>query len=164
MLEVSYVLYLLPPHHANFNKRLVKAPKLYFYDTGLACSLLSIREEPQVSTHYLRGGLFENLVLAEILKSYDAQGRVAPVYFWQDKTGREVDFLLKTPTGLLALEVKASQTLGPDDFRQLTRWRGLSGGPAERACVVNAGTLALPTAQGTYVPLPALPAVLREAG
>ena len=164
VLEASYVLYLLPPHHANYNKRLVKAPKLYFYDTGLACSLLGIREAPQVSTHYLRGGLFENLVLTEILKHYDAQGRVAPVYFWQDKTGREVDFLLETPTGLLALEVKASQTLNTDDFRQLTHWRGLSGSPAERACVVNAGTLALPTAQGAYVPLLELPAVLRAAG
>ena len=62
------MLCLLPPHHANFNKRLVKAPRLYFYDTGLSCSLPGIREAPHASTHYPRGGLFENLVLAEILK------------------------------------------------------------------------------------------------
>ena len=97
VLEASYVLYLLPPHYANFSKRLTKAPKLYFYDTGLACSLLGIRESAQVASHYLRGGLFENLVLTEILKHYDAQGQVAPVYFWQDKTGREIDFVLEQP-------------------------------------------------------------------
>ena len=160
VLEASYVLYLLPPHHANFSKRLIKAPKLYFYDTGLACSLLGIREGAQLASHYLRGGLFENLILTEILKHYDALGQVAPVYFWQDKTGREVDFLLEQPTGLLALEVKAGLTLSTDYFRQLDYWRSLSGVPVERAYVVYAGTTTRPTAHGTLLQLADLATVL----
>ncbi len=160
VLEASYVLYLLPPHHANFSKRLIKSPKLYFYDTGLACSLLGIRESAQVASHYLRGGLFENLVLTEILKHYDALGQVAPVYFWQDKTGREVDFLLDQPAGLLALEVKAGLTMSTDYFRQLDYWRGLSGVSAERAYVLYAGATTLPTAHGTLLKLADLATIL----
>ena len=163
VLEASYVVYLLPPHHQNFSKRLIKSPKLYFYDTGVACSLLGLRTAEQVETHYLWGSLFENLVVTEILKHYDGQGQVAPLYFWQDKTGREVDLLLEQPGGeLLALEVKAGFTLSPDYFRQLNYWRGLSGTPAERAYVVYAGTGTQATAQGTYLPLADLPALLRE--
>lgn len=160
VLEASYVLYLLPPHHANFSKRLIKSPKLYFYDTGLACSLLGIRESAQVASHYLRGGLFENLVLTEILKHYDALGQVAPVYFWQDKTGREVDFLLDQPAGLLALEVKAGLTMSTDYFRQLDYWRGLSGVSVERAYVLYAGATTLPTAHGTLLKLADLATIL----
>ena len=160
VLEASYVLYLLPPHHANFSKRLIKSPKLYFYDTGLACSLLGLREAAQVSTHYLRGGLFENLVVTEILKHYDAQGQVAPLYFWQDKTGREVDLLLETPAGIVALEVKAGMTLNAEYFKQLTYWRSLSGGPAERAFVVYAGLTTRSTPQGTFLRFDDLPGVL----
>lgn len=163
VLEASYVVYLLPPHYQNFSKRLIKSPKLYFYDTGVACSLLGLRTAEQVETHYLWGSLFENLVVTEILKHYDGQGQVAPLYFWQDKTGREVDLLLEQPGGeLLALEVKAGFTLSPDYFRQLNYWRGLSGTPAERAYVVYAGAGTQATAQGTYLPLADLPALLRE--
>ena len=143
VLEASYVIYFLPPHYQHFNKRLIKSPKLYFYDTGLACALLGIRESAQVATHYLRSGLFENLILTELLKHYDAQGQVAPVYFWQDKNGREVDFLLETATGLVALDY----------------WRGLSGMAAERAYVVYAGAATMPTAHGTLLRLADLPTI-----
>ncbi len=161
VLEASYVVYLLPPHHQNFSKRLIKSPKLYFYDTGVACSLLGLRTAGQVETHYLWGSLFENLVVTEILKHYDAQGQVAPLYFWQDKTGREVDLLLETPGGeLLALEVKAGYTLSPDYFRQLSYWRQLSGTAAERAFVVYAGEQQRTTEQGTYLPLKDLASIL----
>ncbi len=108
----------------------------------------------------MRGGLFENLVLTEILKHYDAQGQPAPVYFWQDKTGREVDFLLETPAGLVALEVKAGLTMGTDYFRQLDYWRNLSGVPTERAYVVYAGAQTMPTAHGTLLRLADLETVL----
>lgn len=165
VLEASYVVYLLPPHHQNFSKRLIKSPKLYFYDTGVACSLLGLRTASQVETHYLWGSLFENLVVIEILKEYDARGRVAPLYFWQDKTGREVDLLLEIAGGgLLALEVKAGYTLSPDYFRQLSYWRKLSGSPVERAYVVYAGEQTRATAEGTYLRLADLAAVLQQAG
>lgn len=153
VLEASYVLYLLPPHHQNFSKRLIKSPKLYFYDTGLACSLLGIQQAAQLESHYLRGGLFENLVVAEVLKFYYNQGQPAPIYFWQDKTGREVDLLIEHATGLLPLEIKSGMTLNAEYFRQLNYWNSLSGQPAERAYVLYAGSRRQPTGQGTFLPL-----------
>ncbi|HLK97633.1 MAG TPA: ATP-binding protein [Hymenobacter sp.] len=160
VLEASYVLYLLPPHYQNFSKRLIKSPKLYFYDTGLACSLLGIQQVQQLESHYLRGGLFENLVITEVLKHYYNQGQPAPIYFWQDKTGREVDLLIEHPTGLLPLEIKAGMTLNQEYFKQLTYWNGLSGQPAERAYVLYAGPVSMPTKQGTFMRLAELDRLL----
>ncbi len=77
ILESSYILYRLQPYHRNFNKRLVKSPKLYFYDTGVACSLLGIRAEDQVSSHYLKGALFENLIINEFIKRNYNRGEIA---------------------------------------------------------------------------------------
>ncbi|MCK5838673.1 MAG: ATP-binding protein, partial [Bacteroidales bacterium] len=101
ILEASYIIYLLKPHHSNFNKRLVKMPKLYFYDSGLLCSLLGIININQLRTHYLRGGLFENMVISEILKYYFNRGIEPPVYFWRDKHGHEIDCLIDMGDDLL---------------------------------------------------------------
>ena len=160
VLEASYVLYLLPPHHQNFSKRLIKSPKLYFYDTGLACSLLGLQQAQQLESHYLRGGLFENLVVTEVLKFYYNRGQPAPLYFWQDKTGREVDLLIEHATGLLPLEIKSGMTLNPEYFRQLSYWNSLSGQPVERAYVLYAGNRRQPTGQGTFLPLAELTQLL----
>ena len=160
VLEASYVIYLLPPYHENFSKRLIKSPKLYFYDTGLVCSLLGLRRADLVETFYMRGNLFENLIVGEVLKHYFNRGRQAPCYYWQDKTGREVDLLIDTDTGLLPLEIKAGMTLNRDFFDQLTYWNKLSGNSAANSYVVYGGTLQLTTASGTFVPLSGLEAVL----
>ena len=160
VLEASYVIYLLPPYHENFSKRLIKSPKLYFYDTGLVCSLLGLRRADLVETFYMRGNLFENLIVGEVLKHYFNRGRQAPCYYWQDKTGREVDLLIDTDTGLLPLEIKAGMTLNRDFFDQLTYWNKLSGNSAANSYVVYGGTLPLTTASGTFVPLSGLEAVL----
>ena len=153
ILEASYVLYLLPPYYQNIGKRLIKSPKIYFYDTGLACALLNIRSEEQVENHYLRGGLFENLVLSEVLKHYFNQGRTAPCSFWQDQTGREIDLIIEnTEGGLTAIEIKSGMTVGSEYFKNLKYWQKLNPeAPNNKSCVVYAGPLTTETADGTLV-------------
>ncbi|XCA33777.1 MAG: DUF4143 domain-containing protein [Wolbachia endosymbiont of Polyergus mexicanus] len=93
ILEASYLIFFLQPFHQSFNKSLIKMPKLYFYDTGLACTLLGLEKESQLETHYLKGALFENLIVLEIFKKRLNQGLPANIYFWRDRTGHEVDLL-----------------------------------------------------------------------
>ena len=94
VLQTSFIIYMLKPHHKNFNKRLVKQQKLYFYDTGLACSLLGIESPDQLQTHYARGALFENMVIMEILKNRLNSGKEEGLYFWRDNHGHELDILI----------------------------------------------------------------------
>lgn len=118
VLESSDVVYLLPPYHRNFGKRLVKAPKLYFVDTGLACWLLGIREPGMLSLHPMRGALFENWVVTEHLKQRYNQGQPADLFFWRDNNGVEADLLYETPSGLIqTVEIKSGQTPTSDYIR-----------------------------------------------
>lgn len=114
VLEASYLIFFLQPYHKNFNKRLTKMSKLYFCDTGLACSLLGLEQEQQVDTHYLRGGLFENWVILEILKGRLNRALPPNLYFWRDQTGHEVDLLADWGGTLYAAEIKLSSTLQND--------------------------------------------------
>ena len=164
VLEASYVVYLLPPYHENFTKRLVKSPKLFFYDTGLVCSLLGLRRADLVESFYMRGSLFENLVVNEVLKHYYNRGQTAPCYYWQDKTGREVDLLIETDKGLLPLEVKAGMTLNTGYFDQLTYWNKLSGNSPANSFVVYGGLLKQSTSFGTFIPLSELDGILARGG
>ena len=110
ILESSYILYRLQPYHRNFNKRLVKSPKLYFYDTGVACSLLGIRDESQVNLHYMKGALFENLIINEFIKRNFHRGENRQPYFWQDSHGKEIDCLLVDGERVTPVEIKSGQT------------------------------------------------------
>ncbi len=111
LLEASFIIYLLQPYHNNFSKRLIKSPKLYFYDTGVACSLLKLTDPDTVRTHYLYGSLFENLVISEIVKSRFHKGKQAPVYYWRESNGTEIDCIIeKGNNEILALEIKGGQT------------------------------------------------------
>ena len=114
VLQASYLCYLLRPDHNNFAKRLVKAPKLYFYDTGLACSLLGIQTVGQVATHFLRGGLFENMVVNEFVKAAYNSGREPELSFWRDSTGNEVDLLSYEGGKVKAYEIKSGATFTTD--------------------------------------------------
>ena len=164
VLEASYVVYLLPPYHENFTKRLVKSPKLFFYDTGLVCSLLGLRRADLVESFYMRGSLFENLVVSEVLKHYYNRGQTAPCYYWQDKTGREVGLLIETDKGLLPLEVKAGMTLNTGYFDQLTYWNKLSGNSPANSYVLYGGSLKQSTSFGTFIPLSELESILVDGG
>lgn len=119
VLETSYLVFRLTPHHRNFKKRLVKQPKLYFTDTGLACSLLGIESAKQLETHYLRGGLFENAVVVEFLKQRYNAGKPSHLYFWRDHLGREIDLLEAEGDRLHATEVKSGATLNASLFENL---------------------------------------------
>ena len=104
ILEASYIIFLLQPHHKNFSKRLIKSPKLYFYDPGLASYLLGIESPKMLFQHYLRGGLFESMVLCNLMKQRFNAGKTSNLYFWRDKTGLEVDCLIEKADGLVPIE------------------------------------------------------------
>jgi predicted AAA+ superfamily ATPase len=130
ILQASYILSLLPPYYRSFRKRIVKTPKLYFFDTGLACHLLGILEPGQISTHPLRGALFENWVFVEFAKGFSNAGRKPLFYFWRTHGGHEVDFILEQGGRVHAVEVKSGMTVTPAMARTL--WDALSPWGEER--------------------------------
>ena len=139
VLKTSFLVFLLPPHHRNFNKRLIKSPKLYFHDTGLVCSLLGIRSAEQTRTHPLRGALFENLIVAETVKAFTHNRLKPPVYFWRDQTGHEVDLLVDIGGQLYPVEIKSGQTVSRGMFESLEWWCTQSGTAMESATLVYGG-------------------------
>ena len=144
----AIIVYFLRPDYRNFSKRLVKSPKLYFYDTGLACSLLDIKSPEQVSTHYLRGGLFENMVVNEILKRSLNRGINPVLSFWRDSAGHEVDLIVTAGDSQHAYEIKSGATFSTDYFNGLDYWAGLSGVSPSRRSVIYAGETPLMTSSG----------------
>jgi predicted AAA+ superfamily ATPase len=127
ILEASFVVFLLRPHHQNFNKRLVKQPKLYFYDTGLASHLLGLHKSEDLVSHYMRGALFENFVVADLIKQRYNQGRESNLNFWRDNHGHEVDVVISAGENLIPLEIKSSQTISSEQFKSLSYWYELTG-------------------------------------
>ncbi|RMH79285.1 MAG: ATP-binding protein [Calditrichaeota bacterium] len=119
VLQTSYIINLLEPYHRNFRKRIVKAPKLYFYDTGLVCSLLGIRSPEQLMAHPLRGEIFENWVYSELAKELANRGQPPRFYFWRTHGGQEVDFLIEQGTRLWAIETKSGMTVHPEMVKKL---------------------------------------------
>ncbi|MFA7060302.1 MAG: ATP-binding protein [Pedobacter sp.] len=126
VLEASYIIFLLRPHHANFNKRLVKTPKLYFYDAGLVSWLLGIQTPEQIETHPLRGNIFETCVVAELIKSRLNQGEQPNLFFWRDNNGNEVDVIAEVGTKLMPVEIKSGKTVKPEAFNGLKKWQALA--------------------------------------
>lgn len=151
LLESSYILYLLKPDHQNYSKRLVKTPKLYFYDTGLACSLLEIKSVSQISTHYLRGSLFENLVINEFVKESLNQGDEPNLSFWRDKTGNEVDLIQTVGSMQNAFEIKSGNTYSQDYFKGIDFWAKLSGATPEQCFAIYAGEKSLKKSFGEVI-------------
>lgn len=132
ILEASFIIFLLRPYYRNFGKRLIKSPKIYFYDTGLLCHLLNIGSADQLTTHYLRGGIFESYVLSEMLKYQYNQGLEPSCYFWRDQQGKEVDCILELGSRLVACEIKSSKTISSDFFEHLEYWQKISNtGPQD---------------------------------
>lgn len=127
ILESSYIIFMLKPHHKNFNKRLVKTPKLYFYDTGLACSLLGIKTENEMANSHFRGALFETYVVAECLKHKHNSGSQTSYYYWRDNKGVEVDVVAENGKKLLPIEIKAAQTYREDFLTNMHKWNEYAG-------------------------------------
>ncbi len=123
VLEASYIVFLLQPYHANIGKRLIKSPKLYFYDVGLAAWLCGIEEEKQLTTHPLRGNLFENMAVIDALKYRYNQGKRNNLYFYRDSNGNEIDLLYSRGQDLLPIEIKSGQTITPAYFKGLGKFK-----------------------------------------
>jgi predicted AAA+ superfamily ATPase len=139
VLEASYLVHLLPPHHANFNKRLIKTPKLYFLDPGLAAWLLGVGSAAGLRHHPHRGPLFESWVVSELLKRCYNAGQPSNLFFWRDRTGNEVDVLLDEGATLRPVEVKSGATLNSDFFTGLKKWCDLAGRKAGQPALIYGG-------------------------
>ena len=114
VLEASFIAFRLPSYHGNFSKRLIKMPKLHFYDTGLVCWLLGIRDAAQLDVHPLRGAIFESWVVSEISSNGSTGGKSNGVFFFRDKAGLESDVLVQGRKTMKLVEVKAGQTISSD--------------------------------------------------
>lgn len=139
VLQTTFVSIVLRSHHRNFRKRIVKAPKLYFCDTGLVTRLLEIESPEQLRTHPLRGPLFENWVVTELLKGRFGRGRSDNLYFWRNHTGEEIDVLVDRGTSLLPIECKSGKTVSSDWLEPARRFEALAGDMAEPGVVVHGG-------------------------
>ncbi|MCF7921031.1 MAG: ATP-binding protein [Candidatus Cloacimonetes bacterium] len=129
----GYIIYLLPPYFRNFNKRIIKSPKLYFFDVGLVAHLLGIRDEDHLNNHPLRGQLFENFVVMEFLKSNYNAGKRSNLYFFRDNSGNEVDLIYEMGDETVPIEIKSAQTVNNSFFKGLDFFRKTAG---SRNCVL----------------------------
>ncbi|MFM8432162.1 MAG: ATP-binding protein [Bacteroidota bacterium] len=137
ILESSFIIYLLKPHHKNFNKTIVKRPKLYFYDTALVCYLLGIRNTLQLTTHPLRGAVFEGMVVTELIKKRTNVGSEINLFYWRDKTGHEIDIIVDDGGKLLPIEIKSGKTINMEFFKNIEYWSKLS--KSDKSILLYAG-------------------------
>lgn len=149
ILEATYVVFLLQPHHKNFNKRLIKTPKLYFYDSAIACQLLSIGSPKDLEMHYMRGHLFESMILSDLIKRRLNNGNGSNLYFWRDKSGHEIDVIIEQGDQLIPIEIKSSETVNSEFFSNLIKWNELSGNSPENSYVIYGGKGEQKRSQGT---------------
>lgn len=139
VLQTSFIVYTLRPYHQNFNKRITKTPKLYFYDTGLACALLNLRSTDDLNRHFAKGALFENFVINEVLKNGLNQNRSPRLYFWNAAGAHEIDLLLDQGGRLFPVEIKSGRTLNDRFFDGLRYFQTLSGARAAESFLVYGG-------------------------
>jgi predicted AAA+ superfamily ATPase len=139
ILEASFVIFMLPPYFENFGKRMIKAPKLYFTDTGLASYLLGLENIEQMRRDPLRGFLFENLIILELLKTRLNMGMDPQLYYYRDNHQNEVDVIFKTANELVPIEIKAAQTFNPNFLRGLNFYQNLVGERVIKKYLVYSG-------------------------
>jgi predicted AAA+ superfamily ATPase len=137
ILESSFIIYLLKPHHKNYNKTIVKRPKVYFYDTALVCYLLGVKNTSHLNTHPLRGAIFEGMVVTELIKKRTNAGLTINLYYWRDKTGHEIDIIVDEGGELLPIEIKSGKTINTEFFKNIDYWSKLSN--TERSILLYAG-------------------------
>ncbi|NGX61387.1 MAG: hypothetical protein K940chlam9_00872 [Chlamydiae bacterium] len=139
VLEATYILIRLEPYFENFGKRMIKSPKLYFVDTGLACHLLGIETVEQLKRDSLYGNLFENWIVMELFKSYYNQARTPHFYFYRDVSGKEVDMILQRGSRLIPIEIKSSKTFSPNDLKGLYYFHAQAAQKAEGGILIYGG-------------------------
>ncbi len=151
ILEASYIIYFLRPHHKSYNKRIVKMPKLYFYDTGLASSILGIKSEKQLITHFLYGALFENFVINEFYKHLYNNAVNLELYFWRDKNGKEIDLIIDNNDKIIPIEIKAGKTFNYDFLKNLLYWNKLTKNKKENNFVIYGGEKSYKTSNANII-------------
>ncbi len=151
ILQSSYIVFMLSPYHNNFNKRITKSPKLYFYDTGLVASLLGLRRKEDIVNYHAKGALFENFVVVELLKKFWNKGLPMDAWFWQDSSGKEIDLLVQSGNDFKAYEIKSGQTFNASFFNNLSFWQKLSGATPENCAVIYGGENSFITANGNLI-------------
>jgi len=139
LLEASYISFRLPPWFANIGKRLIKSPKLYFYDVGLAAWLMGITREEHLATHPLRGYLFENMVVLEVLKTIHNRGEKPNLYFYRDSAKNEADILLDGGDGIRLLEIKSAQTVASGAMQPIRKIAEILGERVKSMSLVYGG-------------------------
>ena len=162
ILETSYIITLLRPHYENFKKRLIKTPKLYFIDTGLASLLLEIQNETQLRNHPLRGALFESFVVSELLKHRYNNVQTNNLYFFRDNIGNEVDILFDQGIEINPIEIKSSETITSDFFKGLDYYKKLSPEKAKTTYLIYGGTQTYTHKQHKIVSIPDIPTILAK--
>lgn len=140
LLEAGFMIFFLRPYFKNFSKRLVKTPKVYFYDTGLACNLLGIKSPGEVAKHWAKGALFENMVIADVMKNFYNAGQQPSVYFWRDNKGLEIDLLITEALGMKAIEIKSGTTINTNFFTNLEKFEKLADMPLSKFLVYGGDT------------------------
>ncbi len=140
ILEASYIIFKLSPHHNNFSKRLVKSSKLYFYDVGLLCWLLGINQEKELALHPLRGQIFENMVIADAHKYFLNNGDIPGLYFWRDNKGLEVDLICQQGEKLLPIEIKSGETVVSNMFKNILKWSELTKDYSLKPTLIYSGS------------------------
>ena len=151
VLEASYLVFQLPPYFKNFNKRLIKSPKLYFTDTGLMCHLLGVNSPDQLDIHFAYGAIVENLFISEYYKRYTNAGERPPFYYWRDSNGHEVDLLIDEGGELRSVEIKASRTYKSTHFKGLRWWQKTTELPSAQSTVLYLGDQSFETSEGTLL-------------
>lgn len=152
VLEASYIIYMLKPYYKNFGKRIIKNPKMYFYDTGLVSALLGITSAEQLETFYMRGALFENFVVSELLKRRLFVGKSDELYFWRDSNGVEIDVIEEDNLEIKAYEIKASETMNTAFFSNIKKIKEIAGLKAENTAVIYSGkSLPATKESGAYI-------------
>ena len=149
ILENSFIIYLLKSYHQNYNKTIVKRPKIYFYDTGLVCSFLRISNASQLENHPLKGAIFETMVVIELVKKFTNKGMTAPLFYWRDKTGHEIDVIIEKNEKLIPIEIKSGKTINTDFFKHLKYWNNLSKN--DNALIIYSGNQEQERSDGTMI-------------
>ena len=139
LLEAGDVVCMLQPFYRNIGKRLIKMPKIYFYDTGLAAYLLGVENAQQLKLHPLRGNIFENFVIVEFLKSRYNQAKSSNIFFYRDRTGNEVDIVAENPLSLMPVEVKSAETITKDFVKGIKHFKNLFKDESANGVVIYAG-------------------------
>ncbi len=139
ILETSFIIYRLKPFYNNYNKRLVKSPKIYFTDTGLVCSLLGIRKKEELDYHFLKGNIFETFIINEVIKANYNVGEKYELYYWRDNHKKEIDLIIDFGIKKYGIEIKSSETVNEKHFDGLKYWSELSKIDKENMYLIYGG-------------------------